>query len=37
VRAEEANPIERVDYICERGVVVPVTYIRKERAGICGR
>lgn len=32
VRAEEANPIERVDYICERGVVVPVTYIRKDGA-----
>ncbi len=24
--------IERVDYICERGVVVPVTYIRSNEA-----
>lgn len=32
VKAEEANAIERVDYICERGVVVPVTYIRKGSA-----
>ncbi|KAB2721884.1 formate transporter [Brucella intermedia] len=32
LKAEEANPIERVDYICERGVVVPVTYIRKGSA-----
>ena len=26
-QAQDVNPIERVDYICERGVVVPVTYI----------
>ena len=31
-QAQDANPIERVDYICERGVVVPVTYIRKGSA-----
>lgn len=27
-QAQEVNPIERVDYICERGIVVPATYIR---------
>ena len=26
-QAQDVPPIERVDYICERGVVVPVTYI----------
>ncbi|AIJ53177.1 conserved hypothetical protein [Brucella abortus bv. 4 str. 292] len=29
---EEQPPIERVDYICERSVVVPVTYIRSNGA-----
>lgn len=28
----QTNAIERVDYICERGVVVPVTYIRNGDA-----
>lgn len=32
LQAEEANAIERKDFICERGVVVPVTYIRKGSA-----
>ncbi len=31
-QAQNLNPIERVDYICERGVVVPVTYIRNGSA-----
>ncbi|KAB2675032.1 formate transporter [Brucella tritici] len=31
-QAQDVNPIERVDYICERGVVVPVTYIRNGSA-----
>ena len=26
-QGQDVNPIEQVDYICERGVVVPVTYI----------
>ncbi|MFQ0815540.1 formate transporter [Brucella anthropi] len=31
-QSPQTNAIERVDYICERGVVVPVTYIRNGDA-----